>query len=316
MLTYTYVTDIVTCLDELQVLRAALDNVDEGIALLDEQLYVRFMNRAVRSLWGVSDAEAESNPPYQKLVGDSRLSHAYGIEGAELDTFIENRIASIRAGDSTPQELPVKDGRVIRSHCAPLPAGGRMLTYTDVTDLVHQTEVMRQLATTDTLTGIFNRRHFATAAETEWARFQRYMRPLSLLLVDIDNFKSINDLLGHDVGDQALLEVAAICSRDRRTSDVVARLGGDEFAVLLPETDAVAAKKVADRLCGEINAARIKGTSISASVSIGVAEAQLSMPGFGALMKDADVALYQAKEGGRNKACYLQPAGELKVAAE
>src|SRR5476651_657861 len=103
------------------------------------------------------------------------------------------------------------------------------------------------LATTDGLTALFNRRHFEELARAEWARFQRYGRPLSLLLLDIDKFKSINDRSGHDAGDLVLKAVAHICQTTKRQPDVLARIGGEEFALLLPETDEAAAEIVAER---------------------------------------------------------------------
>ena len=105
MLSYTYVTDIVRHSDELEVLRAALDKVEEGIILLDPEFNATFMNRAVRRLWHVSDAQAERRPPYTELVGDARQTGTYGVAADKLDAFIEARIALVRAGDPMPRDL-------------------------------------------------------------------------------------------------------------------------------------------------------------------------------------------------------------------
>src|SRR5580698_1429808 len=104
------------------------------------------------------------------------------------------------------------------------------------------------LATVDGLTGLYNRRHFDTLARVEWGRFQRYGRPLSLLVLDVDNFKSINDRFGHDAGDVILKAIANDCSSMRRETDIVGRLGGEEFVLLLPETNESGAQLVAERL--------------------------------------------------------------------
>jgi diguanylate cyclase (GGDEF)-like protein len=108
------------------------------------------------------------------------------------------------------------------------------------------------LATMDGLTCVFNRRHFDTLARVEWGRFQRYGRPLSLLILDVDKFKSINDQFGHDAGDLVLKAIADDCSSMRRETDIVARFGGEEFVLLLPETNESAAGLVAERLRKQI----------------------------------------------------------------
>jgi diguanylate cyclase (GGDEF)-like protein/PAS domain S-box-containing protein len=320
VLTYTFVTDIVRYSDELEVLRAALDNVEQGIILLDSELHAQFMNRAIRRMSGISDEEAESRPHVSQLVTNARWRQVYGIPADELDAFSSRRIAQIKEGDPTPADLRHGDGRTIRSHCTVLPAGGRMLTYTDITDLVRHGEELQRLATTDTLTGLYNRGYFLARAEAEWGRFQRYSRPLGLLVVDIDRFKSINDQFGHDVGDRAIAHVGEILREGRRSSDVVARLGGDEFAVLLPETDLAQALLVADRLCREVGERPliVDGRVVSVTLSIGAAEAKLSMAGVAVLMKAADQCLYDAKTAGRNRviAAKADFCGEYDVAAE
>ena len=159
------------------------------------------------------------------------------------------------------------------------------------------------LATIDGLTSVFNRRRFDELAHAEWLRYQRYMRPLSLLILDIDNFKSINDRFGHAAGDNVLIAMGKICNSAKRKTDVLARVGGEEFALLLPETDEAAATIFAERLRQEIedHLHLIDGERVRVTVSIGMASATQSMSGFEALRKRADDALYAAKRGGRNR---------------
>lgn len=306
--------------DELEVLRAALDNVEEGVILLDPQFHAQFMNRAVCELWGVPDDQAARKPPYSELVNDAHFTRAYGVPPNELDAFISRRIALVKAGDPRPVDLRVHDGRVVRSRCAVLPDGGRMLTYTDVTDLVRNAEELERLATIDGMTGLCNRRHFLVLAEAEWNRFQRYHRPFSLLVFDIDRFKSINDGFGHDVGDRAIVHICQACTANKRSSDTIGRIGGDEFAVLLPETDSAQAEVVAERLRGTVQDKPLvmDDAAIVTTVSIGLAEAALSQSSFDALMKMADQALYQAKSRGRNQVAraVAMPIPEYKNAAE
>jgi diguanylate cyclase (GGDEF)-like protein len=160
-----------------------------------------------------------------------------------------------------------------------------------------------QLATTDGLTSLINRRHFDALAHAEWARFQRYGRPLSLMLLDIDHFKSVNDRFGHDAGDMILKAVAEICKLTKRQSDVVARFGGEEFVLLLPETDETAAEIAAERLRKSIqdHPRILPDENLQVTVSIGVAGAALGMAAFEVMFKLADEALYEAKRSGRNR---------------
>jgi diguanylate cyclase (GGDEF)-like protein len=304
--------------DELDMLRGALDQMQAGILLLDERLNAQFINRAARELWKVSDELAGHKPSYVELVNRALTRAVYGVPSGALDKYIKGRIAVVRAGDSTPIEIPHADGRTVLSQCAVLPNGGRMITYTDVTGLVRRANEFRRLASHDGMTGVCNRRQFDLMAQAEWARFKRYHRPLSLMMMDIDHFKQINDRLGHEVGDKAIKQVAEVCTAGTRATDVVARFGGDEFVALLPETDIAQARFVADRLRKSIRErSEAGGTAIT--VSIGIAAATASMPDFAALMRLADKALYQAKDAGRDRVVCRDPefdSSEYPTAAE
>ena len=264
----------------------------------------------------------DRKPHYIELVSDTKRTRTYGVPLEELGEFISNRFAMVKAGDPTPVDIPHSDGRIIRSQCAVLPGGGRMLTYTDITDLVRRAAQFEELAAIDGLTGVCNRRRFNTLAQAEWSRFQRYHRPLSVLEVDVDYFKQINDRYGHDAGDRALAHVAMLCRRDRRETDIVSRIGGDEFILLLPETDLAQARTVAERLRDTISKSKLPRSEgseqlITLKVSIGIAEAKLSMSGIEALLKWADHALYRAKAAGRNRVATAgPPAVDTRAAAE
>lgn len=160
---------------------------------------------------------------------------------------------------------------------------------------------LHTLATTDGLTGVFNRRHFLAVAEAEWKRFLRYHRPVSMLMIDVDHFKSINDRYGHDVGDRVLARIAAICQEHVRTSDILGRLGGEEFGLLLPETPETDAANLAERLRMSIGALCLDTPdgAITATVSIGISQARDGAD-TAVLLKQADMALYEAKRSGRN----------------
>ena len=319
LLSYTYVTDIVRHSDELQSLKTALDHVDEGILLLDADLNAQFINRIVRNFWEITDERAATHPSFAELIASRRHALAPGFSPNESQRFFAERIARVRAGDPTPCDLQMPNGRRFRAHCTVLANGGRMLTYCDVSDLIHNAQQLEALATIDGMTGLYNRRHFLWAADAEWSRFQRYQRPLSMLMIDIDHFKQVNDRYGHAVGDDTIIAIAGACTEGKRGSDLVGRVGGEEFAMLLPETGAEQAITVAERIRQQVAACDMTAHNIHFKVtaSIGIAEATISRSSIGALMKAADDALYGAKAAGRN--CIRQwspPRSDAKLAAE
>jgi diguanylate cyclase (GGDEF)-like protein len=162
---------------------------------------------------------------------------------------------------------------------------------------------LKTLAALDSLTGLYNRRQFEAASRAELARSQRYMRPLSLLMIDIDFFKNVNDCFGHDVGDRALKAFASTVASAKRDSDIAARIGGEEFAINLPETGKEAAEAFAQRLCELVrnHPLDIAGRLLRLTISIGVAEATITTAGIETLMREADQALYDAKRAGRDR---------------
>jgi len=165
-----------------------------------------------------------------------------------------------------------------------------------------QAEEHRRQATTDPLTGVANRRAFTDRAALAIARTAQDRGALSLLAIDIDHFKRINDGYGHDVGDEALKSVARVIGERLRTDDLLARLGGEEFAVLMPGTDIAAAERQAERLREAVAAAVISAQDVRLSATISIGIAGFTTGGrLEDLMKAADQALYQAKESGRNR---------------
>ena len=317
MLSYTTVTDIVRQSDELRVLRDALENVQDGVLLLDPELNATFMNRRVREFWEISEGDAATHPSFASLLMRQRRALAPNLSQKEIGAFPARRLAEVKAGDHV-RDLQMPKGRRYRAHCTTMVNDGRMLTYCDVTDIIRTAEQMEKLATTDSLTGLFNRRHFLTSLEAEWSRFQRYYRSLSVLMLDVDHFKSVNDRYGHAAGDATLKAIAEACLEHKRKSDVVGRLGGEEFAIVLPETSLSWARTVAERLRKRIAALTItaEGHQLKVTASIGIAEAVVSMSGIDALMSAADQALYRAKNGGRNCCVAWLPPEPDKAAAE
>jgi diguanylate cyclase (GGDEF)-like protein len=163
-------------------------------------------------------------------------------------------------------------------------------------------EVTERLSVTDVLTGVANRRQLEATLEEETARFERYRRPFSVLMVDIDHFKRVNDMYGHTVGDRVLIEVAhRIRGVLRSELDTVARYGGEEFAVILPETERDAALVVAEKLRRSISTSPLQD-GIALTVSVGVGACPQDATGDpAALLRAADEAMYQAKRSGRDR---------------
>ena len=163
------------------------------------------------------------------------------------------------------------------------------------------TKELELLAYTDPLTSAYNRRYFLSAARKEILRSARYGHSLTLLMVDIDHFKSVNDTYGHDIGDEALKVTVTTLLKALRSEDILGRFGGEEFIVLLPETNAVGAELIAQRIRQGVSEIIINTgqETVSFTVSIGVSEFQDNET-IEALQKRADEALYKAKENGRN----------------
>jgi diguanylate cyclase (GGDEF)-like protein len=165
-------------------------------------------------------------------------------------------------------------------------------------------EELERLASTDPLTGLYNRRRFFMLAEAEFRKATRYNRPLSVILFDVDLFKRVNDTYGHGIGDQALIHVARMARVSARDADVISRHGGEEFALLLPETNRQDARIAGERLRNliEKTPVTVDGHEILLTVSVGVADNTSFHPDrFDQILIWADRALYDAKETGRNK---------------
>ena len=162
-------------------------------------------------------------------------------------------------------------------------------------DLIHN-------ALVDQLTGVANRRHFFQAAEEEFSRFSRYNRTFSLLMLDLDHFKEVNDQFGHPVGDKVLKELARSILLHKRGSDLFGRLGGEEFALLLPETNLAGATEIAVRLRRSCHTLAVPGhLAIRVTVSIGVTQVRSEDTSLDDVLSRVDATLYRAKNNGRDR---------------
>ncbi len=180
-------------------------------------------------------------------------------------------------------------------------------------------EDMRKLASYDSLTGLLSRHAFFEAAGSHGSLARREHSVFSVMLIDLDHFKAINDQYGHPAGDAVLRLFADVVNSVTRRSDIVGRLGGEEFALLLPSTDAAEAMEFSERLHGAIDKAVLKHDHalIHYTVSIGLATSGSNADDdIDELLARADLALYQAKRNGRNQTALFNPAGERKLAGQ
>lgn len=290
---------------QLLALRAIVDDLNYGIVVLDRERRVRFVNRTFRRFWRVPDELAESEQTFVKLMYHARGITAYAVSHDRLGDYVEKQLALIRTGEERPLNLHLVNGEIIEFRCKGLPDGGRLLTYGNVSDLVRKAEAFERLASIDAMTGLNNRRNFFQLAEIEWSRFKRYGRPLALLMIDIDFFKSINDTYGHAVGDLVIKAVADILQSQKRTSDIAGRLGGEEFALILPEAtpdNAIGAAERLRRLVAD-GTVMVEDRPLSVTISLGASVSHARMTTIEELLAEADIALYEAKRSGRNRVC-------------
>jgi diguanylate cyclase (GGDEF)-like protein len=182
----------------------------------------------------------------------------------------------------------------------------------DVTDVCHyQTQLQKTLvelakiSRIDGLTQIYNRRHWQESLEQEYAKSRRHDKNLSLIMLDLDHFKLLNDNYGHQCGDMVLIEVSALINSLLRVEDVFGRYGGEEFAIILPETELSGAIELAQRICNSIAVKTLtyKDQAIKVTISLGVAQLSAEEVNYEELITQSDNALYQAKAQGRNQVC-------------
>src|ERR1700752_1227679 len=236
-------------------------------------------------------AMAEPPLPLERVFPHAHLSEQEAVERAAAIEAHRRELGS---------RLGRNDGAVVAAVDYLLNISGDLVSPTIVE---HEAlEVLEHRSVTDPLTGLFNRYHFDATMTREIPRCRRYGAPLSLLLVDVDRLKLMNDRWGHHAGDKALTRVAVAIQQSLRGTDIAARLGGDEFAIILPDTDAVAGLIVATRIRRNL----VESTSMMVTVSGGLVELpkQAMQISAAQLMLVADHALYAAKNSGGN--CIVQ----------
>ena len=171
----------------------------------------------------------------------------------------------------------------------------------NITEKNQTQQTLRQLSETDALTGLYNRRKLMETLDHRLAAYEQDSDQTSVLVFDLDNFKHLNDEMGHHAGDAALVEIARICRQQLRKSDVVARLGGDEFVVVMPDTPRVDALRIAERLRESVSLILRENLQYDSTISGGLSEFERLDRVSSDILKRADEALYQSKRRGRNR---------------
>lgn len=302
--------------------RAFANKLMEMLAIpafvLDAGCKVMIWNRACERLTGVAGYE---------VLGTSDHWRSFHTEPRPIlaDLVMQNRTDEIHQlyprqvkeghppGQLTTEswcDMPRVGRRYLAADASPIVDDGGALvavvqTLRDLTDEKMAQIQLQQLATRDGLTGLANRRCFDDTLLAEWARAMRQAQPLSLLMVDVDNFKAYNDANGHLGGDECLKRVSGAVASEMRTNDLVARYGGEEFAVILPNQSLKGAAIVAERIRCRVERLQVPTRNSPAghvTVSIGAATAIASPEGSPSqLVAIADAALYRAKHMGRNR---------------
>lgn len=289
------------------LLRALLDETPGGVLVVDGDNEVVAMNAEFARIWGIETASAYDEA--RGVFDDGELLASAMEQVADPDAFIA-RVRELYA-DPTQRdrcEILLRDGRTLDRHSGALWSAdgayvGRVWFFEDITESKRREETLTELATTDELTGVANRRRFATAAAKAFARARSANTALSVAVLDVDNFKQINDTHGHAPGDELLRTFAANWSAVVRGDDLVARIGGDEFAVLMAGVGSETAEVLGRRLADAARRVSFSadGVRVDATVSIGLATLTPGDGTFDDLLARADRSLYWAKEAGRDR---------------
>lgn len=232
----------------------------------------------------------EAFPEFRHIVHASHIRSWLGVP-----LIVHNQVIGLLAIDSRETSHFTADDAELATAFA-----GHVAVAIENTRLFNE---VQQLAITDGLTGLYNRRYFMELAQNEFERSRRYKRRLSVMMFDIDHFKIVNDTYGHPFGDKVLQAIAKLCKEKLREVDSLSRYGGEEFIALIVETSLVSAKKVAERLRTEVEklVTHHAKADVRVTISIGLAEQNENTPTLETLIARADQAMYVSKHKGRNR---------------
>ncbi|NDV18645.1 diguanylate cyclase [Pseudodesulfovibrio sp. JC047] len=283
--------------------RGIFENVTEGVYRCDAQGAFIEVNPALSGMFGFAEPAV-----FLDAIGTIRELFCHEADFSRYTAQLESgnvRHLEVKAcgPDGVSLWAEFSASRVCDTACD-ANCNGIVGIVADVTERKTMTEEMCRLARTDSLTGLWNRGYFMELATREIARSKRGKLSLSLLIIDADYFKGINDAYGHDVGDKVLVALSGALLDSVREVDVVGRFGGEEFVVLLPDAARNDACCVAERILEGVRQVVVDagGVQVSVAVSIGLASLESGEETLDGLLKFADIALYAAKKNGRDRA--------------
>ena len=297
-------------LDLVPVARVRIvEGMSEGVLVLDPEGRVLDLNPAAEGMLGMpasrilGAAITDSVPALASLVArESRQPEPLSLDPGGAGRAYEVTVTALATGEQAGRLVVLRDTTERRR-------AEEALRQAQA-ELQRANEELRRLADTDPLTGLGSRRHFFERLAGEIARARRHRQPLAVVMIDLDDFKRVNDTHGHVVGDRVLAAVARGIEAAKRESDVVGRLGGEEFALILPSTDAEGGRELAERVRERLRSERHRppeGEAFSVTASLGVAELCEAVRDGDALLGLADGALYRAKAMGRDRTCMARP---------
>lgn len=293
--------------------RAVLDHMSQGVCFFDAETRLLVSNRRYAEIYGLSPAQIRPGMSLKEIV-DLRA-----LVGSDPAMSYEDYINWVPSRDSvnspTGMVVELRNGRSVAIRHQPLADGGYVATHEDITERRSAEAQIAHMAHHDALTGLPNRMLFRDRLQQALARISRGQN-CAVIYLDLDHFKTVNDTLGHPLGDALLRAVGERLSRSLRQTDTVARLGGDEFAIVQTDIrDAANAVNLAERLVNDLGAPYdLDGHQVVVGPSIGIALAPLDGADPDQLMKNADLALYNAKMAGRGRYACFNP--EMAVLME
>ena len=299
----------------------ALSSMVSGFVLLDANNRVVSWNRRFEEIFPWSAGNIRPFGPFSELLAVASTAHMVNASNTERQHWIAERLAQ-QLTSQAPHEQIQPDGRVIQITERRTPDGGLVIAYHDVTDLRRAGAEIEQLAFYDALTHLPNRRLLMDRLQQAMTASSRSGFNGALLFLDLDNFKTLNDTLGHDLGDLLLQQVGQRLKDCVRGEDTVARLGGDEFVVMLLELSdshlesMALAKRIGEKILERLNEPYLLTTisyqstpSIGATLFLGTQQAPAE------LLKQADIAMYEVKDSGRNALCFFDPQMQAAISA-
>ncbi|WP_462146806.1 sensor domain-containing diguanylate cyclase [Pseudoalteromonas gelatinilytica] len=292
-----------------EFLKSILDTISEHIVVINDSGDIKFVNRSWQTFGDENNCQCSTQWEDQNYLAICKSAAAHGdVFGAKAYTGI-NQVINQQLTEFY-LEYPCHsdtESRWFMMRAVPLKLGTTgyvVISHLNITERKIAEQQVRELARIDGLTQIANRRHFDDFYEQEWSRCARLKHPLSLAMIDLDNFKSLNDNFGHLVGDICLKEVAKLLPEyTRRPGDLCARYGGEEFVLVLGNTQCHQAQKLVTHFMAALNTLQLPELAgYPLTVSIGLATISPSSSDDAMLLVEmADSALYQAKEAGRNQ---------------